>query len=869
MAKNRDNKKEQIELIEPKPTKKAKVQQTSSIKKKDQQTPSIKGDGLKEPSKKVKGYSETFNKNIEKSSTKKEKNINPSEMYKKPDSQKNLQTDEKKPVIMPLIPLRGLHIYPGVSLSFDVQRDGSKMALKTSERDGEFLFVSSQIEGKNTWPIAEEIHDIGCIVKVRQIIEIPNGGGFKVLAEGYSRGRIVRYVEKAPFYIVEIEELESTLEYEDSYIQAYKRTLLSTLENYGIVSGKVSPEMVQVLRNIDFLSLLCDMIASNMSFSHKDKQILLEQLDAIERTKKLIDLIDKETEITFIEKTIMEKVRITIDKGQKDYFLREQIKAIQEELGDKIGTQEETNKYNEQLNRLELNDETRAKLAKEIVRLSNQPLGSPEGSQIRSYLDVVFELPWGKQSKDRLSILQARKTLDKDHYGLEKVKERILEFLAVRKLKIESGIAITKGPILCLVGPPGVGKTSIAKSLAEALGRKYIRMSLGGVHDEAEIRGHRRTYIGSMPGRFIQAMKQAGTDNPLILLDEIDKLGKDYRGDPSSALLEVLDPEQNNTFRDHYLEIPYDLSKVLFITTANTWETIPQALLDRMEIVSLSGYTQEEKLEIAIRHIVPKQIKENALKKANIQFSREAILMMIEFYTREAGVRELERQIAKACRKVAMMMGEKGVKKVTITPMMVEQMLGKKIYHHDLAFTIDQIGVATGLAWTPSGGDTLSIEVDVMDGTGKIELTGQLGDVMQESARIAISYVRSHAVELNLEKDLIQKKDIHIHVPAGATPKDGPSAGITLTTALVSVFTGKPIKHNIAMTGEMTLRGRVLPIGGLKEKLIAAVRAGIDTAIVPLENKKDLEELPESVRSKLTIIFVSTIEEVLKEAIRQ
>ncbi|MHB1483555.1 MAG: endopeptidase La [Saccharofermentanales bacterium] len=773
------------------------------------------------------------------------------------------------PLVMPLIPLRGLHIFPGVSLSFDVLREGSKLALKNLERNGgDFLFVSAQTDVINPWPNTEEIYDVGCIVKIRQIIEIPSGSGFKVLAEGHARGKISRYIEKAPFFIVEVEELDSIVSDDDNVLQAYKRALITAFENFGLVSSKISPDMIQVLKNVESLSLLCDMITSNMGFSHRDKQNLLETLDVVERTKRLITIIERETEISFIEKTIMDKVRITIEKGQKDYFLREQLKVIQEELGDKIGTQEETNKYTEQLERLEVNDETRAKLTKEIQRLSNQPSGSPEGSQIRSYLDVVFDLPWGKQTKDQLSILQAKKILDKDHYGLEKVKERILEFLAVRKLKIESGNMSAKGPILCLVGPPGVGKTSIARSLAEALGRKYIRMSLGGIHDEAEIRGHRRTYIGSMPGRFIQAMKQAGTDNPLILLDEIDKLGMDYRGDPSSALLEVLDPEQNNTFRDHYLEIPYDLSKVLFITTANTWETIPQALLDRMEIVNLNGYTQEEKLEIAVRHIVPKQVKENALKKANIKFTREAILSMIEFYTREAGVRELERQIAKVCRKVAMLMGEKGIKRVTVTPEILEEMLGKKIYRHDLAFTTDQIGVATGLAWTPAGGDTLSIEANVMDGSGKIELTGQLGDVMQESAKIAISYVRSHAEELNLEKEPIQKKDIHIHVPAGATPKDGPSAGIALTTALVSVFTGKPIKHNVAMTGEMTLRGRVLPIGGLKEKLIAAVRAGIDTAIVPLENKKDLDELPESVKSKLTIHFVSKIEEVLKEALR-
>lgn len=771
-------------------------------------------------------------------------------------------------MVMPLIPLKGLHIYPGVSLSFDVNREGSKLALKKSERDGEYLFVSSQIEGKTTWPISEEINEYGCIVKIRQIIEAPNASGFKVLAEGFSRGRILRYVEKAPFYIVEIQKLDSVEQAEPQVLQAYRRTLLASLENYGMVSAKITPDVVPLMRNIESNSLLADMITSNMNFSFQEKQLLMETLDVIERIKILIELIDRESEIALIEKNIMEKVRNTIEKGQKDYYLREQIKAIQEELGDKIGTQEETNKYMEQLAALKTTEEIREKIRKEIQRLSYQPAGSPEGSQIRSYLELVFEMPWGKQTKDRLSVTQARQILDKDHYGLEKVKERILEFLAVRKLKIESGAETVKGPILCLVGPPGVGKTSIAKSLAEALGRKYIRMSLGGVHDEAEIRGHRRTYIGSMPGRFIQAMKQAGTDNPLLLLDEIDKLGKDYRGDPSSALLEVLDPEQNHTFRDHYLEIPYDLSKVLFITTANTWETIPQALLDRMEVVTLSGYTQEEKLEIAVRHIIPKQIGDNALKKSMIRFQREAVTDIIQYYTREAGVRELERQIAKVCRKAAMILSETEAVKVTVAPKNLEDLLGKRIYHHELALTADQVGVATGLAWTPAGGDTLAIEANLMDGSGKIELTGQLGDVMQESAKIAISYVRSHADEFKLDKDMIQKKDIHIHVPAGATPKDGPSAGITLTTALVSVFTGKTVRHNVAMTGEMTLRGKVLPIGGLKEKLIAAVRAGIDTAIVPADNKKDLEELPESILSKLHIHFVSTIDEVLKEAIR-
>ncbi len=783
---------------------------------------------------------------------------------KKSESKNEVLSDGN--MVMPMIPLKGLCVYPGISLSFDVVREGSKLALKNSEREGEFIFVGSQKNIHENWPEIDQINEIGCIVKIRQIIEIPNG--FKVIAEGHSRGKIKNCIEKAPFYIVEVEELSTNEDYEDSFFQAYKRTLVVALENYGVLSGKITPDMVMALRNVESLSLLCDMITSNLNFSFRDKQKILEQLDVIERAKAVIALVEKEAEIAFIEKGIIEKVRSAIDKGQKDYFLREQIKVIQEELGDKIGVQEETAKYTEQLNKLNIKEEIKTKIAKEIQRIAYQPMGSPEWSSLRTYLENVFELPWGKQTKDNLEIPQARKILDKDHYGLEKVKERILEFLAVRKLKIESGVSGSKGPILCLVGPPGVGKTSIAKSLAQALGRKYIRMSLGGVHDEAEIRGHRRTYIGSMPGRFIQAMKQAGTDNPLILLDEIDKLGKDYRGDPSSALLEVLDPEQNNTFRDHYIEVPYDLSNVLFITTANTWETIPQALLDRMEIVSLSGYTQEEKVEIAVRHIIPKQISENALKKSNISFTREAVLDIIQFYTRESGVRELERQISKVCRKVAMLMGETGVKKVSVTDKKLEEMIGKKIFRHDLAFTTDQIGVATGLAWTPFGGDTLSIEVTLMDGTGKIELTGQLGDVMQESARIAISYVRSHCEELGLDKDVIPKKDIHIHVPAGATPKDGPSAGITLTTALVSVFTGKSVKYNIAMTGEMTLRGRVLPIGGLKEKLIAAVRAGIDTVIIPAENKNDLEELPQSVREQLAIYPVTTIEEVLAQAIR-
>lgn len=781
--------------------------------------------------------------------------------FEESSSDPNISTKQ-----MIMIPHKGFHIYPGISLSFEENRDAAKLAIKKLKKGEDLIFIGSQKEKSSQWPSPEEIYDVGCVVRIRQILDSQNG--IKILAEGVSRAEIVKVVKSTSHYVVNVKYLPTIELDNDNETQAYKRSILSVLEEYGAVSGKYTPEMVTVMKNTKSLSLVCDMVASNLAISVTERQSLLEQLDAIERASRILEIIKNETEIGLIEKGIMEKVRFSLDRGQKDYFLREQLKVIQEELGDKFGISDEIEKFNEILKNLKIPKEGAAKLSKEITRLSYQPMGSPELSSIRSYLENVFDLPWGKKTTDNLDIANARKKLDKDHYGLEKVKERILEFLAVRKLKMDAGVLTSKGPILCLVGPPGVGKTSIAKSLASTLGRKYIRMSLGGVHDEAEIRGHRRTYIGAMPGRFIQAMKQAKSDNPLILLDEIDKLGKDYRGDPSSALLEVLDPEQNNTFRDHYIEIPYDLSNVMFITTANSWETIPAPLYDRMEIVNLTGYTQEEKVEIAIRHIIPKQIVEHALKKANIKFTREAVIDIIANYTRESGVRELERQVAKACRKGAMLISEKGLKKVNITRENLEEILGKKIYKHDLAFSEDQIGVATGLAWTPFGGDTLAIEVSLMPGSGKIELTGQLGDVMQESARIAISYVKSNCDKYNIDKEILATKDIHIHVPAGATPKDGPSAGITLTTALVSVFTGKAIRHNVAMTGEMTLRGRVLPIGGLKEKLIAAVRAGIDTVLIPSENKKDLDDLPLSVLGSLTIHEVTNVDEVIEKAIR-
>ena len=511
--------------------------------------------------------------------------------------------------------------------------------------------------------------------------------------------------------------------------------------------------------------------------------------------------------------------------------------------------------------------DARTRIAKDIARLARMPAGYPEGAVLRNYLDLLFELPWGKTDPERLNISRARKTLDRDHYGLEKVKERILEYLAVRKLRMEIGETTTKGPILCLVGPPGVGKTSIARSVAEALGRKYVRMSLGGIRDEAEIRGHRRTYVGAMPGRIIGAIRQAGRDNPLVLLDEIDKLGNDFRGDPSSALLEVLDPEQNNSFRDHYLEIPYDLSKVLFITTANSTETIPQALIDRMEVVYLSGYTEEEKIEIARRHLLPHQIQLNALKKAQLSMSRESIRALISGYTREAGVRQLERELAHVCRKAAILIAEKGEEKVKVTAENLEELIGKIKFRHDRAREDDLVGVATGLAWTYAGGDTLMIEVNISSGSGKLELTGQLGDVMKESAKAALAYIRSQSTALGIDQEFASKHDIHIHIPAGATPKDGPSAGITLATALASAISGRPVRHNVAMTGEITLRGRVLPIGGLKEKVIAAHRAGITTVLVPEENRRDAEEIPATVLGKVSLVYVSDMKDVLDRAL--
>ena len=614
--------------------------------------------------------------------------------------------------------------------------------------------------------------------------------------------------------------------------------------------------------NVDDIGQLSDIIASNIFLKVEQKQEIMDEFHPAARMEKLLEILMKEIEILEVEKNINARVRKQIDKMQKEYYLREQIKAIQNELGDKEGIAGEVEEYKERLEKANLPEEAEQKVLKELDRLLKMPTGSAEGSVIRTYLDWIFDLPWNTVTEEIIDLKKAEDILEEDHYGLEKVKERIIEYLAIRKLQNK-----LKGPILCLVGPPGVGKTSIAKSIARALNRNYVRMSLGGVRDEAEIRGHRRTYVGAMPGRILNVLKQAASKNPLILLDEIDKMSSDFRGDPASAMLEVLDGEQNFAFRDHYLELPFDLSDVMFLTTANSLETIPRPLLDRMEVIGISGYTEEEKLNIASKYLVPKQIQAHGLHKKNLKIDEEALRGIINYYTREAGVRTLEREVAHVCRKVARNIVSTGRKSITITVGSLEKYLGTKKFRYDKANENDEIGIATGLAWTPVGGDTLSIEVTIMNGSGKLELTGHLGEVMKESARAAMSFIRSKVGQLKIDPDFYTKYDIHIHVPEGAIPKDGPSAGITLATAMVSALTGLAVKRTVAMTGEITLRGRVLPIGGLKEKVLAAHRAGIETIIVPVDNKKDIDEIPENVRKKLKFILASDMDIVLSTAL--
>lgn len=719
----------------------------------------------------------------------------------------------------PLLPLRGLLVYPSMVLHLDVGREKSVKALEKAMVEDNLILLCSQSEVNIEEPTQDDIFRIGTVANVRQMLKLPNGT-IRVLVEGMERAEVIEYTDQEDYYEVIARELPEE-ENHDPEVSALMRTVLSQFENYINLSKKVTPETLAAVSDIDEPGRLADVITSHLSLKIKDKQEILETIDVRKRLEKLLDILNNEREVLELERKINQRVKKQMEKTQKEYYLREQMKAIQKELGDKEGRAGEVEELRSQLQELELPERVQEKVEKEIDRLEKMPASSAEGGVIRNYVDWLLALPWTNKTEDDLDIVKAEQVLDEDHYGLEKPKERVLEYLAVQKL-----VKKMKGPILCLVGPPGVGKTSLARSIARSLERKFVRVSLGGVRDEAEIRGHRRTYVGAMPGRIIQGMKTAGSMNPVFLLDEIDKMASDFRGDPSSALLEVLDPEQNNTFSDHFVEIPFDLSNVMFVTTANVLHNIPRPLLDRMEVLNIPGYTELEKLQIANRYLLPKQKSEHGLEPEQLILDEEALMKVIREYTRESGVRNLEQQVAALCRKAAKQIVTQQSESIEIKAADIKDYLGIPKFRYGMAELEDQVGTVTGLAWTEVGGETLTIEVTVVPGTGKLTLTGKLGDVMKESAQAAFSFTRSKAVELGIDPDFHEKLDVHIHIPEGAIPKDGPSAGITIATALISSLTKRHVARDVAMTGEITLRGRVLPIGGLKEKSLAAHRAG-------------------------------------------
>lgn len=761
---------------------------------------------------------------------------------------------------LPLIPLRGITIFPYMVLHFDVGREKSILALEEAMLKDQQIFLVSQMDSRVDEPEEEDIYEVGTICDIKQILKLP-GDTVRVLVEGEMRGKLISYIQKEPFFMAEVMELPEE-EGQDKRCEALVRSVKKAFEQYIKLTGNIPIEILLTLEDLENPGRLADVVSSYLLLKGKKKQELLELYDAAERLTLLLELINNEIQILNLEKKIGNKVKNKIDKVQKEYYLREQLKVIQEELGEEDEDKKEITSYKNKITKAKLPKVVKEKALYELDRLKNTGSFSAEGGVIRTYLDNILELPWSSESKDNMDIVKAREVLEKEHYGLSDVKQRIIEYLAV-KSKSKS----IKGPILCLVGPPGVGKTSVARSIAHALNRNFVRMSLGGVRDEAEIRGHRKTYVGAIPGRIIYGMKQAKTRNPLFLLDEIDKMSSDFRGNPGDALLEVLDSEQNSTFRDHYLELDFDLSKVLFVTTANSLETIPRPLLDRMEVIELSGYTSEEKFHIAKRHLIPKQLKEHSIEDDAITISDATLYSIIDNYTRESGVRSLERKIAAVIRKALTEMLETKKEKINVNTNMLKKYLGAAPFKYEKTEKIDQVGVVTGLAWTAYGGDTLPVEVTVMKGSGKLELTGQLGDVMKESAKTGYSYVRSHAEKYHIKPEFYKENDIHIHVPEGAVPKDGPSAGVTMVTALVSALSTRPVKHNVAMTGEVTLTGRVLPIGGLKEKSLAAYRAGVDVIIIPEENEKDLEKIPKSLKHKLKYHLVKQVDEVIKIAL--
>ena len=762
---------------------------------------------------------------------------------------------------MPVLALRGLTVFPHMNLTFDVERPISIAALERAMEGDQEVFLVTQREIGVERPEEKDLYPIGTVSHIRQILRLSSGSA-RVMVEGRRRARLRRLWQSSPYLQANVEELpeEPPSEARSPRAEALLRQAWSLFSEYAQLSGAVPEEIVTAVMDSRDVGHLADFITQNIPLRHTDKQEILEELAPFVRLRKLNGLLARECSILGFEHEMEGKIRDQLIRTQRDQILRTQIRVLQNELGE--DDEDEVEDYCRKILELHLEEEAEKHLLKEAGKLSRQPYGSAEASVIRNYLDVCLEMPWNTETRERVSVEAARKVLEKDHFGLAKVKERILETIAVRQMNPKG-----KGQILCLVGPPGVGKTSIAISVAKALNRKLARLSLGGVRDEADIRGHRRTYIGSMPGRVIDAIIRGGSMNPLLLLDEIDKLGNDYRGDPASALLEVLDSEQNHAFRDHYMEIPVDLSRVMFVTTANTTETIPQPLLDRMEVIRLSSYTDEEKVEIARRHLLPKQLAEHGLKKTTLRVGDDVFRAIIRDYTRESGVRLLERRIAALCRKTDMKLVSGETKRVTVTEADLPKFLDCQPYPPALHTVREEIGVVNGLAWTETGGEILEVEVNVMEGTGKLELTGNLGDVMKESAQTALSCIRSRAAVLDVEAEFYKNKDIHVHFPEGAVPKDGPSAGIAMTTAMLSALTGRKVRAGIAMTGEVTLRGRVLAIGGLKEKTMAALRSGIGTVLIPKDNLRDLEEIDQTVRAELKFIPVETIDQVFDAAL--
>lgn len=766
--------------------------------------------------------------------------------------------DNKK---MMILPLRGVVVFPNMTINVEAVRKKAVSAIEEAMAGDSLVMLVSQKDPETKEPTGEDIFTVGTIAKIKQLLRLP-GEGVRIVAQGLQRGKVESFNLDEDSFCGDVSYIEEIAEFDVIEAEAHIRMVISELELYTKNGKKIPADVIQAVRNMRAPGLVADTIAAAVIDDMFKRQELLEALDPIDRLEKLFAYLDNENQILSIEQRVRGRVKTQMDKAQRDYYLHEQIKAIHQELGD--SDESLNDELSKRIKASKMPADVRKKAEKELSRMAKMPAAMPETAILRSYVETLVDLPWKKQTEDNLDLDNAQMILDRDHYGMDKVKERIIEYLAVRALSNSM-----RGPVLCFVGPPGVGKTSIAKSIAEAVGRKFVRMSLGGLRDEAEIRGHRRTYVGAMPGRIITAMKQAGTINPVFLFDEIDKMASDYKGDPSSAMLEVLDPEQNNAFRDNFLEVSYDLSNVMFITTANSLEGIPGPLRDRMEIIELSSYTDVEKLHIAQDHLMAKQLKENGMAEGDVSVTDEAMLHMINNYTREAGVRSLERQIGQLLRKCACKFVKNGRRAIKVEKDQLEELIGKPKYHRDDVILENKVGSATGLAWTSIGGETLEIDVTTYMGGGELLLTGQLGDVMKESARTAFSLIRTRAEELNIAPEFFKEKDIHIHIPEGATPKDGPSAGVTMFTAMVSAITGIPVRGDTAMTGEITLRGRVLPIGGLKEKSLAAYRGGIRRIIIPFDNQKDIDDVPEEVRNNIHYITVKSVDEVLENILKK